>query len=339
MHAQDYNPRLACLSKLTCVATLGLIFAGGAVTSKNVGLAVPDWPTSFGYHMWGMPFAMWKGGVLYEHLHRVFASVVGLLVLIMSIWLLLSERRRWVRWLGLSCLVAVVLQGLLGGLTVRLNLPLPVSVAHGVLAQVFFALTVVLAYGLSREHVTGAEATVSRNAGFVRASWLMVALIVFQLLVAVTMRHDMKHQGGIAVPDFPTVANRWWPRIDQAAVDWVNAWRADAVWEHGKKFELNEPVRESQIVIHVLHRVLALFILLSCVGLSFYAWRRRIPANAQISLYALDAIVALQIMLGVMVVWSSKGELLATLHVALGALTLGATVLLAMRAAPSHTRS
>jgi cytochrome c oxidase assembly protein subunit 15 len=339
VHAHTYNPRLSLFAKIICAATLGLIFAGGAVTSKNVGLAVPDWPTSFGYHMWGMPFSMWKAGVFYEHLHRVIASAVGLLVLVMSIWLLISERRRWIRRLGIACLLAVVFQGLLGGLTVKLTLPLSVSVSHGVLAQIFFGLTIVLAYGLSREHVTDRSASKVENARFAKAAWCLVALILLQLLVAVTMRHDMKHQGGIAVPDFPTVAERWWPGFDAEAVSWVNAWRAEAVWEHGAEFELTEPVRASQMAIHVIHRVLALLILFACIGLSVSARRQKVPDRVQVSLYVLDAFVVLQIMLGIMVVWSSKGELLATLHVTLGAATLGAAVLLAMRSTPPQATS
>ncbi len=335
MHARDYNPRLALFSKVICAATLGLIFAGGAVTSKNVGLAVPDWPTSFGYHMWGMPFSMWKGGVFYEHFHRVLASIIGFLVLAMSVWLQFSERRRWVRWMGLASLLAVVLQGLLGGLTVMLTLPLLVSVAHGILGQVFFVLTLVLAYGLSKERFERESAPESTHPAFARACIFLVALVMVQLVVAVYMRHDMKHQGGIAVPDFPTVAGKWRPAFDEEALRWVNSWRAEAVWEHGAKFELNEPVRKSQMIVHVGHRVLAFLILAACIVVSLPARVREIPEMARRTLYTLDALVVLQIMLGVMVVWSSKGELLATLHVVLGAGLLGAAVLLILRAMPA----
>src|SRR5437762_7781702 len=105
---------------LTATATLLLICSGGMVTSKGVGLAVPDWPTTFGYNMFFFPFSKWLGprfgGIFYEHGHRLAASAVGLLTIILTLWLWLKEERRWVRWLGVGALFAVILQGVLGGL-------------------------------------------------------------------------------------------------------------------------------------------------------------------------------------------------------------------------------
>lgn len=338
MPAQDaqFNPRLAMFSKLICVTTLGLIFAGGVVTSKNVGLAVPDWPTSYGYHMWGMPFSMWKGGVLYEHFHRVFASAAGLLVLVMVVWLQASEKRKAVRRIGIACLLAVVLQGILGGITVKLMLPLAVSVAHAVLAHVFLCLTIVLAYTLSREHYNRVKSGAMPDTSFLRRSIFLVLIIFLQLVVAAYMRHDMKHQGGVAIPDFPTVAGRWMPRFDDDALGWVNAWRNTAVWEHSARFEIKEPVRSSQMAVHFTHRVLAFALVALCLVFSVAAFRRyRGDGDVLESFYILDALICMQVILGIFVVWSNKGELVTTLHVMLGAASLGAAVLLALRAAPA----
>src|SRR5258708_11469201 len=101
-------------------AQLLLIGSGGMVTSKGVGLAVLDWPTTFGYNMFLFPVSKWVGGILFEHAHRLIASAVGFLTIILAVWLWSSESRRWVRNLGLIALAGVILQGILGGLRVTM---------------------------------------------------------------------------------------------------------------------------------------------------------------------------------------------------------------------------
>src|ERR1700759_3767616 len=90
------------------------------VTSKNVGLAVPDWPTTFGYNMFLFPVSKWVGGIFFEHTHRLVASTVGFLTIILAIWLWREDSRPWVRRLGIAALAGVILQGVLGGLRVTL---------------------------------------------------------------------------------------------------------------------------------------------------------------------------------------------------------------------------
>src|SRR6059036_3078049 len=107
---------------LTCVATLLLICSGGMVTSKGVGLAVPDWPTTYGYNMFLFPISKWVGGIREEHTHRLFGFLVGMLTTILAVWLSLKEERRWLRWLGVVAFFGVVLQGVLGGLRVVLKM-------------------------------------------------------------------------------------------------------------------------------------------------------------------------------------------------------------------------
>ncbi|MBI4165307.1 MAG: heme A synthase [Acidobacteria bacterium] len=123
------------------VATFLLVVAGALVTSNDAGLSVPDWPTSFG--SFRMPRMV--GGVLYEHGHRMFAATVGLLTVIMAVWVWLKESRRWVKWLAGAAVLAVIAQGILGGITVLFYLPLFVSTGHAVLAQMFFCIVVTLA--------------------------------------------------------------------------------------------------------------------------------------------------------------------------------------------------
>jgi len=128
-----YNKWLNRFAWFTAVATLFLICSGGMVTSKGVGLAVPDWPTTFGYNMFLFPVSKWIGGVLFEHTHRLIASTVGFLTIILAIWLWRTEDRQSVKTLGLIAVAGVILQGILGGLTVRMFQPPAVSAAHATL--------------------------------------------------------------------------------------------------------------------------------------------------------------------------------------------------------------
>src|SRR3989338_8683449 len=128
-------------SILTAVCTFFLLIAGALVTSTGSGLAVPDWPRSFGTF-----FPPMEGGILFEHGHRMAAGTVAIMTFTLMIWLWKSEPRRWLCWLGTSAAAAVLLQALLGGLTVLMKLPPQVSIAHAVLAQTFFCITVTLAF-------------------------------------------------------------------------------------------------------------------------------------------------------------------------------------------------
>ncbi len=130
------------LALLTAAATLGLILLGGLVTNTGSALAVPDWPTTFGHNMFLYPWSRMVGGVFYEHSHRLVGAVVGLLTLLLAaaLWPAGGVLRR----LGLAAVLAVVAQGVLGGLRVVL-LQDALAVVHGCLAQAFFALLAVVA--------------------------------------------------------------------------------------------------------------------------------------------------------------------------------------------------
>ena len=143
------NPWLHGFALFTAVATLFLICVGGVVTSKGVGMAVPDWPTTYGYNMFFFPFSKWVGGVFYEHSHRLVASVVGFLTTILAVWLWVKEGRRWLRWLGVVAFVAVSVQGILGGLRVT-QLKDELGIFHAALAQLFFVLICAIALFTSK---------------------------------------------------------------------------------------------------------------------------------------------------------------------------------------------
>ena len=128
------------MATLTAAATFFLIIVGALVVGHDAGLAVPDWPLSFG--TWMPPMV---GGVFYEHGHRMVAATVGFLTVALALWLSLREPRRWVRLLGWTAVGAVIIQGVLGGITVLYKLPTPVVVGHACLAQIFFCMMLSLA--------------------------------------------------------------------------------------------------------------------------------------------------------------------------------------------------
>ena len=137
---KGFNAGLYRWSVLLAFCTLLLVVAGGLVTSRDAGLSVPDWPLSYGSLMPQM-----EGGILYEHGHRMVATTVGLFTIVSMIWLFRADRRKWIHWLGVAALVAVIAQGVLGGLTVLMLLPWWISTLHACLAQLFFSTTVALA--------------------------------------------------------------------------------------------------------------------------------------------------------------------------------------------------
>jgi len=177
------------LAVLTAALVFPLIFVGGLVTSKDAGLAVPDWPTSFGYSMFLLPWSKMVGGIFYEHSHRLLGSIVGLTTLTLAICLALRERRGWVKNLGWVALAAVCIQGLMGGLRVT-ELAIELAVVHGCFAQAFFSLVCFLALVTSQSWQQLPESKLSeQGARFARVSSLLVAAVFFQLMLGAIFRH------------------------------------------------------------------------------------------------------------------------------------------------------
>ncbi|MXV78377.1 hypothetical protein F4001_08495, partial [Candidatus Poribacteria bacterium] len=145
-----YSPWIYRIALLTAGATFFLIILGGIVTSTESGLAVPDWPTTFGYNMFTYPISEMVGGILYEHSHRLMGSLVGLLTITLLIMLLIMDSRSWIKWLGFSALIAVSIQGVLGGLRVT-ELNINFAIIHACLAQAFLALLCGICWFTSRE--------------------------------------------------------------------------------------------------------------------------------------------------------------------------------------------
>ena len=285
---------------VVAAATALLIFAGGLVTSTGSGLSVPDWPTTYGWFMLTFPLEKMVGGIFYEHSHRLIASGVGMLIVILAVWLGKAERRSWVRKLGYLALAAVVAQGILGGITVLWFLPDAVSIAHAGLAQLVFCLAVAIAVftspGWNRGYNGGVDDWVLR-----RVAVLTTVAIYVQILIGATMRHTGV---GLAIPDFP--------------------------WAFG---HLLPPIWNGPIAIHFAHRVGAMVVtglVLATVGHVLYHHRSR--AELRRPSWLLTAAVAAQITLGALTVLSGKHYIINSLHVVTGAIVLGTSLVLTLRA-------
>ncbi len=302
------NRRYSWLNRFawfTALATLFLICSGGMVTSKGVGLAVPDWPTTFGYNMFLFPASKWVGGIFFEHTHRLIASTVGILTLILAAWLWVQEPRRWVRNLGLIAVGAVILQGVLGGLRVTM-LKDEIGIFHACLAQAFFGVLVIVALVTSRSWEM--EARASKTTRYLRGITLITtALIYVQLALGATMRHQHRD---LSITDFPPAYGQWLPDTGPAAIAKINLKR--------DMLGLSD-VSAAQIWLQMAHRFGALLVAIGVIAFFLVANRDTVPRMRKLG-FAWLFVVAVQISLGAWTIWSNKAADVATAHVAVGAI-------------------
>ena len=185
----SYSPWLHRLARLTAGATFLLIVIGGIVTSTDSGLAVPDWPTTFGYNMFLYPLSEMVGGILYEHSHRLMGSLVGILTVGLLVFILARDSRKWLKWLGLAALIAVVVQGVLGGLRVT-QINRNFAIVHACLGQAFFALLCGIAWFTSRDWWQDTPAApIPAAQKLRRLSLITTGLIYVQLIFGAILRH------------------------------------------------------------------------------------------------------------------------------------------------------
>ena len=292
-------------------ATLFLICSGGMVTSKNAGLAVPDWPTTFGYNMFLFPVSQWVGGIFFEHTHRLIASAIGLFTIVLAVWLWRAEERRWLRMLGWIAFAAVILQGVLGGLRVTM-LKDEIGIFHACLAQAFFALLVFIGLATSRTWTRQGRAP----AAVLWLPFVTTLLIYFQLALGATMRHQHRD---LAILDFPLAYGEVIPDTSAETLARVNEWR---------EARALSTVDAGHIWLQMAHRFVALLITAGVIGYSIAARRNETPLQLrQVStVWALCIVV--QVTLGAWTIWSNKAADVATAHVAVGAtmLALGVSV-------------
>ena len=310
---------LNIFSKIVTGSTLFLIFVGALVNSTGSGLTVPDWPLSY-----GTLFPPMVGGVFYEHSHRMAASTVGLMTLILAIGLARREKRKWVRNLGFWALASVILQGTLGGITVLFFLPVAISMLHGILAQTFFVLTILIAYSQSQEYFFRRQIKEDLpQSRLIKLSFVLFILIYCQLILAAFMRHT---HSGLAIPDFPRMGGYFWPPFNNAMLQTINVWRFKADLE---------PVLMWQVVIHCIHRLIAGIIALSAFYLTFKIFKfYRSNKKLVDSILILDNFIVFQILLGILTVLSRKVPWITSLHVVNGAAVLGLSVLFVLRICP-----
>jgi cytochrome c oxidase assembly protein subunit 15 len=377
MPESKYHSALHWFAVITAIAALILIALGGLVTSKGVGMAVPDWPNTYGYNMFFFPVSQWVGGIFYEHTHRLVASTVGLLTSILALWLHGRNARkpmwwlglilfflgvltlitvphrwtdalvlgvtgltlagaskvwpdcdpaaRWLRRLGLAAFLAVVVQGVLGGLRVT-AIKDELGIFHGTLAQLFFALLCALALFTSRrwqESRTGDPKQPFRSArpdGFFMAA---TGLIFLQLVIGATMRHQ---HAGLAIPDFPGAYGRVWPKTDLAAIEKYNQQRLEVV--------AVKPITAIQVQLQMAHRLTAVLILVAVTTCAMGAGRKlgwKDPL-ARLSLTWVG-LIFIQVALGAWTIWSNKAADIATAHVIVGTLSLATGIILCILAA------
>lgn len=290
---QAWSHRLALLLS---AATVILLSAGALVTSTGSSLAVPDWPLAYGQF-----FPPMVGGILYEHGHRLIAATVGLLAIMTAAWLWRFERRAWVRWLGLGAVLAVVFQGLLGGLTVLLLLPKAISIGHALMAQFFFLLTVTLAQvtapGWAKMVEQGRRRAASRL--FPWSMALLMALLITLVLGAV-MRH---YNAGLAIPDFPLIFGGIVP-----------------------------PVFSFPVAVHFLHRAGAVAVVALAAGTCWHLLRHHAgnPALLRPGLL-LGALTVFQIFLGGGIILTLRDPAWTVLHLVNGAVLIATAGVLALR--------
>jgi cytochrome c oxidase assembly protein subunit 15 len=278
--------------------TVLLILAGSLVTSHGAGLSVPDWPTSYGWNMFTFPPSMWVANIFYEHVHRLVASSVGVLTILLVIGLWVTSQPRWLRWVGVATLGAVIAQGTLGGLTVLFLLPPAVSTAHAALAEIFFCLTVSIALFTSPSW--NAPSAPIDDQRLRRLATVTTALIFCQILVGATMRHT---GAGLAIPDFPLMFGHLVPDH----------------WSAG-------------IAIHFAHRIGAGLVAIAAVATAV-AIRRQYGDRAELASPALLLLllVLVQVSLGASVVVSRLNPRVNSLHVVVGALVLTTSLVITLR--------
>jgi len=383
------------------MTTFPLIFLGGLVTSHQAGLSVPDWPNSYGYNMFLFPINEWKGGILFEHTHRLMGTLVGFCSVLfflcawgvarspkVRVWLwgafcvaILAtgvaavttiarhhdadlglksrgaqvaigfaaialfvlaaiparrqEPRGWVRWLSVVMLGGVIFQGILGGLRV-VGLKLDLAIVHACFAQAFFCLATFAVVVTSKWWIAadyrGESLAVdgAANAKFSIQKLAIIACVVIyaQLIVGATMRH---YHAGLAIPDLPLALGKVIPptQQDEVTAAWFKAVGGDWVnWQSNEDHPFDGPT-VSQVWLAYGHRVGAVAVSIVVIMLIITALRRHSGLFAPAIILAV--LLLSQVTLGVLTVLLKKPADIASYHVAVGALVLATTFVLAVR--------
>ena len=245
-----FNAGFHRFAVFTVCATFILIIAGALVTSNDAGLSVPDWPTSYG-HVFRLP--PWIGGIRYEHSHRVIAGFTILLTASIALWTWLADRRRWMKALAIGALGTIIVQAVLGGMTVLHFLPPAISTAHAAVAQTFFCIAVLISVFSGRKWVEQAPAVTidDHRPTLLTLGLLSMFILYLQLVLGALFRHH-------GLP--------WWPHVLNAVtVALILTWTGvRAITQFSKVDAIRRPA------------VLLLFILVLQLCLGFAAFLTRV---------------------------------------------------------------
>ena len=326
-YSGKYHSKLHYWSIFTTFCTFILIFIGGLVKSTESGLSVPDWPTTYGENMFLFPITDMVGGILYEHGHRLFASLVGFLILVQTIWIISVEDRSWIKKLSGFTLITVIIQGILGGLTVHYLLPVWISASHGTIAQSTLCLTVLLSVATSKSWIQQSKEIV--NYKIFKVAIFVTFTIWIQLVLGAVMRHS---EAGLAAFDYPTMNGDLIPKISK--VYDYNEIRNDFIWDNIENSDSTltqrdvldehlEPITPFKLIIHFMHRTWAIFVF----GFIVYLWIIAMKYSNGNDLIKFSSTfllftVIIQFILGVFSIWSIRDILITTLHVGNGSLVL-----------------
>jgi cytochrome c oxidase assembly protein subunit 15 len=302
-----YQPALAWFALLGSAWVFVLVALGAFTTSIGAGMAFPDWPLSNGSV--NPPGWLTEIDKFAEHSHRLSGTMMGLITIILAVWLHRSEARSWLRKLGWWALAIVLVQGVLGGTRVLFD-PVPVPgfemslgqmlrIPHGVLAHVYVCVLFAIAAGVSRPWVNNTLGTAGRRVR--RLGWWCAGLVLVQLIIAATMRHNY---AGMAIPTFP------YSTPDGSLLP--------AAWDY-------------RVALQFAHRVMAAIIGLAILVYSHFLFREKsLPPLLRGASLLLVALVGAQIYLGAQIIWTGRSVTMTTGHVLVGALTLATTFVVAI---------
>jgi len=290
---------------------LFLITLGGQVTTQVAGMAVPDWPGTFGHNMFTFPWSQMTACALVflEHSHRLVASGVGLITLTVMAWVWASTQDCWARRLSLAAAILVVVQGILGGQRV-LQVSWILGLMHACLAQIYLVVAGSLALVLSRfwSHPVRSD---DLSKARMRMVWALTLVVFLQAILGAFLRHE--GPGFLSIPDFPKIYGQWLPPFWQSEVlQGINDYRAR---------ELQWPATTASLILwQLLHRSLGIVAAIGILAGAVWSvgpsstptwWRRGVTAWA--------ALAGTQVFLGILVIWSGRRPEIATLHVLIGA--------------------
>ncbi|MEO7412259.1 MAG: COX15/CtaA family protein [Opitutaceae bacterium] len=297
-----HKPALAIFAAVGGAWVFVLVALGAFTTTIGAGMAFADWPLSNGSvnpKGWLQDIAMFA-----EHSHRLSGTLMGIITITLAVWLQRTEARPWLRKLGWWSLAIVIIQGIIGGQRVTLDawhvagfemsIGQMLRIPHGILAQIYVCMLIAIAVSLSHRWIEGRTAPVSQ--GLRQLGFICCSLMLVQLIIAVTMRHNY---AGLAIPTFPASNpdGSWWP----------------AIWNF-------------HVAIQFAHRVMAAVLAIVLVWFALKIWTERGTSLAmRCGASVLVGLLGFQIMLGAHIIWSHRAVAVTTGHVLVGACTLATT--------------